>query len=421
MRLTQAEERMLNGEEGYIKKKAMTFLVRYGEAAGAERLIDLDGTADFHPGLYASWFPETAITLDEIKELAARGERFKVPTFGNKPGSPAFIVHGWEDCGVWPQNDPDCHAEYLARMKPYMQMGMIPALSCDYYLISSFLPTAGQHCAWGESSAIPWVNAILGARANYDGCFEAAYLGKIPAYDMHLDENRKPTRLVECQVELKTDMDYDLFGWAVGEKIGVEVPVITGIGKPTYSQLVKMNSTLNTGGQVRMYHVPGLTPEAPHPGEVAAMKFKEKYSIDRNDLKKVYEKINYASKRSVDFVYLGCPHYNIIEIQKVVSLLKGRKVRVPMWVMTNPWTFKMAEQMGYRDTLVQAGAALLSGTCPGMMEGCMPPADVIATDSAKQNYYITGFIDPRPLQAWYGSVEDCVEAAVTGKWEGQWS
>jgi len=99
-----------------------------------------------------------------------------------------------------------------------------------------------------------------------DGCFQTAYLGKVPAYDMHMDENRAASVLVECACGLETDMDYDLFGWAVGEAVGLDVPALAGIGKPTTSQLVKMNSSLATGGQVRMYHIPGITPEAPDLG-----------------------------------------------------------------------------------------------------------------------------------------------------------
>ena len=69
---------------------------------------------------------------------------------------------------------------------------------------------------------------------------------------MQLTENRAATVLVCCEAKLKQDMDYDLFGWAVGETLGLKVPALMGIGAPTTSQLVKMNSALNTGGQVRM-------------------------------------------------------------------------------------------------------------------------------------------------------------------------
>ena len=103
--------------------------------------------------------------------------------------------------------------------------------------------------------------SVLGS--NFDGCFQTAYIGKVPYYDMHITENRAATVLIKCEAELKSDMDYDLLGWAVGEACELRVPALIGIGKPTTSQLVKMNSALNTGGQVRMYHIPGFTPEAP--------------------------------------------------------------------------------------------------------------------------------------------------------------
>ena len=40
MRLTDAENAMLDGREGHAVQKAMELLVRYGEALGAERLVD---------------------------------------------------------------------------------------------------------------------------------------------------------------------------------------------------------------------------------------------------------------------------------------------------------------------------------------------------------------------------------------------
>jgi predicted aconitase len=419
MHLTDEEKRLLDGKHGEIKQKCMEFLVAYGEAAGAERLIDLDGTVDLHPGQF--WVPDYVITPEEIDALANKGEKFKVPTFANKSTAPGFIYDGWEGCGTLPNSDPTFHKKCLEPFNSWIKMGMVPTFSCDSYLVASYLPAVGQHCAWVESSAIPWVNAVLGARSNFDGCFQTAYLGKVPAYDMHLDENRIATVLVECTSELTRDMDYDLFGWAVGEACGLEVPALVGIGKPTTSQLVKMDSSLNTGGQVRMYHIPGVTPEAPT--LEAAFKrnqYKKKITINRNDLKRVYEMMNYASSNQVDFVYLGCPHYNIEELRKVSSLLDGKRCKTPLWVMTNPLTFKAAEMMGLKDTIQKAGGTLLSGTCCGLLMGEMPPSAVMATDAAKQDYYITGIVYPKKLEVWYGTTEDCIEAALTGKWRGEW-
>lgn len=419
MQLTDEEKRILDGEQGGVARKCMQFLEAYGEAAGAERLVDLDGTVDLHPGTH--WVPDYIITPEEIDACAERGENFKVPTFANKATAPGFIYDGWEKCGTMPNSDPDYHKKCLEPFKSWIKMGMVPTFSCDAYLVSSFWPAKGQHCAWVESSAIPWVNAVLGARSNFDGCFQTAYLGKVPAYDMHLDENRVATIVVECEDELKTDMEYDLFGWAVGEAVGLEVPALVGIGTPTTSQLVKMNSTLNTGGNVRMYHIPGITPEAPTLEAAFNGKKPERtIRIGRSDLKRVYDLINYASNDNVEFVYLGCPHYNIEEIQKVAKLLDGKKCKIPLWVMTNPLTFRNAEIMGLKDTIEEAGGTLLSGACPGLLAGEMPTDTVMATDAVKQNYYITGILHPKKLDVWYGSTEDCVEAAISGKWKGEW-
>ncbi len=419
MNLTDDEKRILDGQQGKIAQKCMDFLVAYGEAAGAEKLVDLDGTVDLHPGSF--WVRSYAITPDEIEELANRGEKFKVPTFANKATAPGFIYDGWEDCGTMPDSTPGYRDKCVEPFKPWIKMGMIPTFACNSYLVASYLPAVGQHCAWVESSAIPYVNAVLGARSNFDGCFQTAYLGKVPAYDLHLDEKRVATVLVECTAEMKRDMDYDLFGWAVGEAVGLDVPAFVGIGKPSTSQLVKMNSALATAGQVYMYHIPGVTPEAPTlEAAFKGRKPKKKITIGPEDLKRAYDLLNYGTSDAIDFVYLGCPFYNIVEIQKVARLLDGKKCTSPLWVVTNPLTYKAAVDMGLKDVIHKAGGVLLSGACCGLLGGEMPEATVIATDAAKQDYYITGIVYPKKLQVRYGTTEDCVGAALTGKWTGEW-
>lgn len=421
MYLNDSEKRILDGERGAIAQRCMKFLVDYGEAAGAERLIDLDGTVDMHP--VTGWVGSYEVSLDEVAELAATGERFKVPTFSDKATSPGFVLDGWETCGVSPSCDSGFHNQCLADLQPFIDMGMVPTFSCNHYLTSSFWPSLGQHSAWVESSAIPWVNAVLGSRSNFDGCFHTAYLGKVPEYDMHITENRAATVLVKCETELTRDMDYDLFGWAVGEMLGLKVPVFTGIGRPVTSQLVKMNSALNTAGQVRMYHIPGMTPEAPTiEAAFQGKKPKETVSITRYDLKRVYEILNYGASDDVDFVYLGCPHYTIEEVRKVASLLDGKKCRTRLWVMANPGTYRFAEMAGYRKTIEDAGASLLSGSCAGLLNGKVINdgyPKVFAMDAAKQDYYITGHCHPENVQVRYGTMEDCIDAAVTGKWRGE--
>ncbi|MEM2455633.1 MAG: aconitase X, partial [Candidatus Bathyarchaeia archaeon] len=240
MYLAKEEEEMLRKGD-WLTVKCMEYIVKYGEAAGAERLIDIDGNVVIPT--FSTFIPELGI---DITSPELYGVRVKTFTISRDYG----VTKGWEDINIPPFNDLEYVKQQEQIMKHWMRLGVHPVNSCAFYLIQTYKPTAGQYCSWHESSAIPYGNAILGARVNFDlgAEFAIAYTGKAPAYDMRVDENRVATHLVKCETKLKTDTDYDLFGWAVGEAIGVEVPVIAGLGKPTQTQIIKMNTSLNTAG-----------------------------------------------------------------------------------------------------------------------------------------------------------------------------
>ena len=184
MYLTDEEKRMLDGEMGVVPQKCMEFLKAEGEAAGAERLIALDGTADFHTPQTAMCY-RYAFSLEDLRALVATGAKFKVPTFANKsPFTKGKVtcIHGWKNCGMEPFNDAEYHEMSMQKefLDLYRQMGMMTVHSCDLYLVSTYWPSQGQHCSWNESSALPWVNAVLGARSNIDGSFATDFLGKVP-------------------------------------------------------------------------------------------------------------------------------------------------------------------------------------------------------------------------------------------------
>ena len=430
--LTNAEKRMLQGEEGVVKQKCMQYLVEMCQIAGAERLIDLDGTGDMHtPGLALSQYYQ--ITLDELAEFADAGGRFAIPTFADKaPFGEQPPIDGWESCNVCVNQNPDCRQDDPAFHKKAMhedvykilrKMGLITTHSCANYLTMTYLPSIGQHCSWFESSQMPYCNATLGARTNFDGTLATCLLGKAPYYDMHVTENRLGTVLVETSRHISTDLEWDVYGFAVGEASDVEVPVVTGTSRPTTTQYQKFNSAVSTGGAVRMYHLPGITPEAPTlEFATGGRPFKRQVMIGEDTLRKTYELLNYHTSRDVDFVYLGCPHLNIVDLMRLSMKLDGKKCKIPMWLVTAPWLYTAATGLGYTDIFEKAGAHLLSGTCLAAMGAVPDGVRSIAVDTAKQAYYITGCYpdDERRLQVCYGSQDDCISAALTGRWSGEW-
>ena len=89
---------------------------------------------------------------------------------------------------------------------------------------------------------------------------------------------------------------------------------------------------------------------------------------------------------------------------------------------TAPWLYNHAKDLGYVDIFEKAGAHLMSGACLAAMGAVPDGVRSIAVDTAKQAQYVTGCYaeEGDELQVCYGSQDDCIEAALTGRWRGEW-
>jgi predicted aconitase len=117
---------------------------------------------------------------------------------------------------------------------------------------------------------------------------------------------------------------------------------------------------------------------------------------------------------------LGCPHYTIEQIWEACRLLEGKRVHgnTSLWIFTPRATKALADQNGYTKIIADAGGVLMTDTCSAMGRLLPKGAKVAAVDSAKQAHYLPAIMG---VQCWFGSTEDCIEAAVTGKWRTQFS
>jgi len=92
------------------------------------------------------------------------------------------------------------------------------------------------------------------------------------------------------------------------------------------------------------------------------------------------------------------------------------KSGVELWILTSPMVMSYAERMDYLDIVKTAGARVLCETCPSPMpRGLLKERGhkTAATNSAKMPFYLAGAQD---ILSYYGSMERCVEAAVSGIW-----
>ena len=110
---------------------------------------------------------------------------------------------------------------------------------------------------------------------------------------------------------------------------------------------------------------------------------------------------------------VGCPHCSINEIAKVAELLKNKKVAegTEFWVATSRMAKQLADKRGYTQAIEAAGAKFACDTCMAVapLKGRFKS---LATTSAKGCFYSR----QNNMKTKMGSIQDCVEAAVTGKW-----
>ena len=149
----------------------------------------------------------------------------------------------------------------------YGRHGVNILATCTPYQVGN-LPLRGEHCAWMESSAVIYANSVLGARTNCEGIAStgaASLTGKIPCWGNHLDANRHGTHLISVQgLRVESFQDWGLLGYFAGGVAGEDHPVITGsVSRPDLTELKHFGAAAATSGGVELYHIPGITPEAP--------------------------------------------------------------------------------------------------------------------------------------------------------------
>jgi hypothetical protein len=186
----------------------------------------------------------------------------------------------------------------------------------------------------------------------------------VPEYGFLLEENRKAEILVEVRTPLEGDFDYQLLGWCYPLKYpGPEVPAFVGIEeRPTPEGFMNFGAQLNTSGSVGMYHIVGITPEAPDI-EIAfgGKKPKMKVEITRSDLDDVRKKIC-GEPGKIDFAMFGCPHLSIRQVEDIARVTEGKKFAVDVWILTSSLTKELAGRMGYLDVINRAGGHIICDT-----------------------------------------------------------
>ena len=411
MELTDDQQRVLDGAKGPFLAQCMRWLVEWGDAMGATRLVPTTNTHALVtvPGNLVRGAGNRP--LDQSMDLLRSACAHKVCCH-----SSTHITFAHEE----QYEEIDMPADQVAAQQEIGRLacdaGFQLTYTCAPYLVGN-VPLKGEICAWTESSAVVYANSILGARTTRHGtesAIAAALLGVVPEFGVLLDENRRATLQIDVTANLKTPTDWGSLGYFAGKAAGLEVPVLVGTPRPLQDDAKQLCAALASGGGVTMCHVAGVTPEAATLDDaLGGQPPARRVAFGEDQRREMYNQLRTHTGDRIDTVILGCPHASLNEIAQIAAYLKGKHLAdgVTLWVCSAYATRAAARRSGYADIISQAGGHIFCDTCP--TNSMRLDARRIVTSGFKQAHYARAMIGAEVI---VDNVTGCLAAAISGRW-----
>ena len=408
---------MLDGTHGPAVQLAMRILARMAPLYGA-----------------ASLLPVTRAHIDGVILTGAAGLAFaeRLADLGGQVAVPTSLNVMSMDRQRW--RDLKLDADYADRAhrlgKAYLRMGARPTFTCAPYQ-TEHAPVCGEQIAWSESNAVAFANSVIGARTNRYGDYLdicCALTGRAPAAGLHLDEPRLATVVVELEgvpAELTGRDDfYPVLGYLLGSIVNDKVPVVTGLEcQPTDDQLKAMAAAAASSGEVAMFHIAGVTPEAPTLADALGNRSPQRtVRVSMPDLRQTREKLTTATGTRLDVVAFGSPHCSLSECRALAGLMSGSRASpsVEVFVTTSRAVRDLLQRSGELAILEAFGARVTADTCIVVAPLVKPDAEVLMTNSAKYAHYGPGLLG---VDSVFATTEECVASAIAGhvaRADGPW-
>lgn len=406
MHLSDEEKAMLNGEFGKAKQWAIDHQIKVGEFFDAK---DMVAVSQAH--MMAD--PESVgdAGVDFMESIATAGGRVVIPMITDPRG---VDLNHYRPLGQT-EDMAMIERRFIAACET---IGIMMTNTCVNYQ-TIMPPLLGDHVAYGDTGVVIYSNSVCGARSNFEGgpsALAAGLTGRTPRYGLHLDQNRKATRRFQMTSQPTELTEWGILGAVIGRLAGSywEVPVIEGIERvPTSDEIKHFGAAMASYGSIPLFHIIGITPEAPNLAAVSATELPVTKITDA-DLEALAG--NFADKgEKPDVVVFAAPQLSIVEMEQVASLVNGQRLKLPMIVCTSPQAYGDARRMGFIDKIETAGGTVLEGTCfynqyareIGEANGWVR----LLSNSAK----IVNILGGYGYQPVLASMADCVAAAIHGE------
>jgi predicted aconitase len=400
---------MLAGGKGPATRFAMQLVLRAAQVTGAARLVPVT-FAHIDACFYAG-----QAHVDFARFMLDGGATFAVPAWTN---------NGLVSLVNTEARDPETEMARGARelMQLYAALGCKTVWTCAPYQLPG-RPKAGDHIVVGESNAVSFYNAVVGARTNKYGDYldvACAVTGYAPFYGLHTDEGRKATILFDTSAipeDLKRqDIYFHLLGTVIGQRAGHAVPAIDQLGPGTGEDALKaISAAAAAAGGVEHWHGIGRTPEAPDLQTAFGGHSPQRVeTITLNDLAGARRQLTSSSDGPVTMVALGTPHFSFTEFAALTPMIAGRKVKsgVKLSISTSRHVRDLAIEKGWIAQLEAAGAEIMVDTCSYFSPAIRGCKGRVMTNAAKWAWYAPGQLG---VDVCFGSLLECAETAVRGE------
>ncbi len=411
MHLTRDEQEMLKGKKGEAVKRALELQIEVGEFFGAKRLVPVSN---------AHMMGDIEVMGDAgksfLESMAKLGARCAVPTTTN-----ARCIDF--DYVAKLNQDPAEAAKEKQLIACLRRMDVVTADTCINYQ-TLYQPHFGEHVAWGDTGTVIYANSVFGARSNFEAgpaALAAALTGRVAEYGFHLDRHRRGTFQVNVEADLTDLADWGALGKLVGEphQDYFAVPVFNGIRRPPGAdQLKHLGASLASYGSMGMFHVVGVTPEAPTlKAAFGGAKPKEVVTITGRDIEGVYAGYR-AGGNLLNLVVFSGPQQSLFEMKVLAGLLDGKRVKAgsQLFVTTSNGVKSAARQLGLVQQIEAAGGIVLEGVCFYILQNIAQIRvqngwSNLVTNSAK----LANIIRAHKFNTLLRRTADCVRIAVTGE------
>jgi len=414
MNLSVEEKAFLDGDKGPVMKKITETVVRYGEAFGADGLVNI--TAPGHLVMSAGVGALTPFyeMLDEIIEA----EHFISFPFTVDP-RPYDDMKGFNFIERLLSKILFSAQSELEEKLTILGIKNNDAYTCGCYLSEvGNIPQMGDVLSWAESSAVVYANSVLGARTNRNsGGIDILcnILGKTPYFGLLTDEGRMADILVELQTNILPDPQ--LLGTAIGLKVQEKVPYIVGLDKyfldleldEIRDYLKDMGAASAASGAVGLFHVDDFTPEAQSFGKKLLKDNCEKYIISDDVLVETKNTFTLNWYKKPQLCLIGCPHLSykqvVIWSNELIEALNnlGKKaVNIKTFISTAPDIIKKMKEdnSDLYNNIIKKGV-FLTPFCPlAVLNNPLIGKKRIITNSGKlRNYSSAQFFEKEKLLA----------------------